>query len=367
MVRLLPRSNATTRYGIWLVALALTVAAPFLLLIPRSGPAAISTATAPSAPLVVPVTVQWPLYAALAWAAVALVLLARVIWSLAYIQGLKRRATLLGERGDIRVMASAEVGAPLAAGFLGRAIIFPQAVLPELTHEEFEQVLCHEMAHLRRGDDWAQLAHAMVQALLFFNPAVYWIGRRLKIEREMACDDWVVATTGAARPYAACLTHLHEVTRRAPTPQLAAGAISRRKWQLSARVEALLEPGRNSTPRFSRPGWIAAGALISAGLIVAARTAPPVGVQEIPVATMAMAHLSAPLAPEIARVRRDPLRPRSAHLTAPRTMPQQADAVMAAAFIDAPVVVVREWQVNQAPQYFVITVVFFQPPRRRSY
>jgi beta-lactamase regulating signal transducer with metallopeptidase domain len=131
-------------------------------------------------------------------------------------------------------------------------------------------VLCHEMAHLRRWDDWTQLAQAVAQAMLFFNPAIYWIGRRLKIEREMACDDWVVSTTGEARPYAACLTHLHELTRRAPAPQLAPGAITRMRWQLRARVEALLQPDRNSTPRFSRSGWMAACALVSAALIVAA-------------------------------------------------------------------------------------------------
>ena len=115
-----------------------------------------------------------------------------------------------------------------------------------MSAEEFEQVLCHEMAHLRRWDDWTQLAHAVAQAVLFFNPAIYWIGRRLKIEREMACDDWVVSATGEARPYAACLTHLHELTRRAPAPQLAPGATTRTRWQISARVEALLQADRNS-------------------------------------------------------------------------------------------------------------------------
>ena len=223
----------------------------------------------------------------------------RQAWSLLHIHGLKRRATMLGQRGNIRLLASAEARVPMAAGFVRRAIVFPHSVLDSLTPEEFEQVLCHEMAHLGRWDDWTQLAHAIAQAILFFNPAIYWIGRRLKIEREMACDDWVVSTTGEARPYAACLTHLHEVTRRARAPQLAPGATSGKQWQIVARVEALLQPDRNSTPRFSRSGWMAACALVSAALIVAGRTTPPVGVQEIPLATMALAHLRAPAAPAI--------------------------------------------------------------------
>jgi hypothetical protein len=307
--------------------------------------------------------VRWPVYAVLAWLAIAAILLARVAWSLAHIHGLKRRATLLGQRGNIRVLASAEARVPMAAGFVRRAIVFPQSVLDELTPLEFEQVLCHEMAHLRRWDDWTQLAQAIAEAVLFFNPAIYWAGRRLKIEREMACDDWVVSTTGEARPYAACLTHLHELTRRAPAPQLAPGATTRTRWQLRARVEALLQPDRNSTPRFSRSGWMAACALVSAALMVAARTAPPVGVQEIPLATMAVAQLSPPAAPAIAPViswaprKTAPARPR---LLASRMPKPELPAPPA--LTDGPIVLVRAWQVEVSPTYFVIAVVFFEPP-----
>ena len=361
MVRLLPRANATTRYAIWFTALLLAVATPAILLIPRPAPEPAAIASAlPSAPWVVPATAQWPVYAVVAWLAIAALLLARVAWSLVHLHGLKRRATLLGQRGNIRVLASAEARVPMAAGFVRRAIVFPQSLLDELTTQEFEQVLCHEMAHLRRWDDWMQLAHAIAQAVLFFNPAIYWIGRRLKIEREMACDDWVVSTTGEARPYAACLTHLHELTRRAPAPQLAPGATGRTRWQISARVEALLRPDRNSTPRFSRSGWMAACALVSAALIVAVRTTPPVGVQEVPVASMALAQLSAPAAPAISLAprRTAPARPR---LIA-RSMPKLELPAVPPPLTDAPIVLVRAWQVQVSPTYFIIAVVFFEPP-----
>jgi beta-lactamase regulating signal transducer with metallopeptidase domain len=368
VVRLLPRSNATTRYAIWFTALLLAVAMPALLLIPRTAPTALSMtgATAPllpSAPWTVPVTAQWPVYVALAWLAMATILLARVAWSLAHIHGLKRRATVLGRRGNIRVLASAEARVPMAAGFVRRAIVFPQSVLDELTPQEFEQVLCHEMAHLRRWDDWTQLAHAVAQAALFFNPAVYWIGRRLKIEREMACDDWVVSATGEPRPYAACLTHLHEVTRRATAPQLAPGATSRNRWQISARVEALLQADRNSTPCFSRSGWMAACALVSAALIVAARSTPLVGVREIPLATMTLAHLSAPTAPAISFAPKKFIPPRM-RLLANRlpTLDLPEPPALTTALRDGPVVLVRAWQVEVSPSYYVITVVFFEPP-----
>jgi beta-lactamase regulating signal transducer with metallopeptidase domain len=362
MVRLLPRANATTRYAVWFTALLLAVTTPALLLIPRPGQASAAIASAqPSAPWMVPTTAQWPLYAVVAWLAIAVLLLARVGWSLVHLHRLKSYATLVGRRGNIRVLVSAEARVPMAAGFVRRAIVFPQSLLDELTTQEFEQVLCHETAHLRRWDDWMQLAHAIAQAVFFFNPAMYWIGRRLKIEREMACDDWVVSTIGEARPYAACLTHLHELTRRAPAPQLAPGATGRTRWQISARVEALLQPDRDATPRFSRSGWMAACALVGAALIVAARTTPPVGVQEVPVASMELAHLSAPAAPAISRApkRFTPPRPR----LAARRMPE-LELPAPPALTDAPVVLVRAWQVQVSPTYFVIAVVFFEPPPR---
>ena len=180
----------------------------------------------------------------LAWLAIAAILLARVAWSFAYIHGLKRRATSLGQRGYIRVLASSEARVPMAAGFVHRAIVFPQSVLDELdAPRNLNRCSAMRWPTCAAGTIGRNWRRPLPQALLFFNPAIYWIGRRLKIEREMACDDWVVSATGEPRPYAACLTHLHEVTRRAPAPQLAPGATSRKRWQISARVEALLQAG----------------------------------------------------------------------------------------------------------------------------
>ncbi|MFN7996828.1 MAG: M56 family metallopeptidase [Bryobacteraceae bacterium] len=362
VLRTMPRSNATTRYTVWFVTLllivALPVASPF---IPRTAvaPAPIST-TITAAPVTVPVTAEWPLYLGLAWAAISAILLSRIAWSLFHIYRLKHSATLIGRRENIRVLASPDVRVPMAAGFFRRAVLFPDWLVRELTPEEFEQVLCHEIAHLRRADDWTQLLHALVQALLFFHPAVHWIGRRLRIEREIACDDWVVSSTGKARPYAACLTHLHELTRRGAAPQLAPGAVNRKRWQITARVEALLEPGRNATPRFARSGWLAACAVLLAGFVVATQTVPPVGVQPLPIASIQMSRWNPPAAPAVAVTPTRPAqRPR---LMAVRHLPKSVAAEAPVIEPDAGYMLVRAWQVEASPQYLIITVVFFAPP-----
>jgi bla regulator protein blaR1 len=361
-VRMMPRSNATTRYAVWWIALVLALAVPVVIpFVPR--PAAPSLAVpAPAIHWTVPVTAEWPVYAVLAWLGMAAILLARVGWSLLHIAALKRGAAPIGSRGRIRLLASGDVRVPMAAGFLRRAVIFPQGLLEQLTPEEFDQILRHELAHLRRWDDWTQLFQAVAQAVLFFNPALYWIGRRLKIEREMACDDWVVAATGRARPYAACLTHLHELTRRASAPQLAPGATARTRWQITARVEALLRPGRQAAPRFARSGWIAALALVSAALVAATQIAPPVGVQELPLASIQLASLPAPHAPAIARTPARAAPPRfrllaRAHRRAPLVRP----AGPAAPVIETGIVLVN-WRIQTPPSYLVITVIFFEPP-----
>lgn len=372
MLRVIPRCNATTRYAVWFTTTLLIVAMPPLfLLVPRPvAMAATVTLPAAAAPLAVPVTTRWPVYVAMGWLAISIVLIARVAYSLYHIHGLKRRAALLGMRGNVRILISADVRVPVAAGFLQRAIIFPQSIVSQLSAEEFEQVLSHELAHLRRWDDWTQLLQAIAQAVLFFNPVVHWIGKRLEIEREIACDQWVVSATGKARPYAACLTHLHELTRRAHAPQLAPGVTGRKRWQISARIEALLAEDRHGTPGLSRSGWLAALALTSAALVVATQVTPPVGVAELPLATISYARLDAPAAPAIVvtPVKATPAKPR---LLASRVgQPEQNSLVPAMATIAAnapvipaaPYVLVRSWRLEASPTFMVITVVFFEPP-----
>ena len=88
----------------------------------------------------------------------------------------------------------------MSLGFLHPAILIPQTLLDTLSNAELEHVVLHELAHLRRRDDWTNLAQKLIVAILPIQPALYWIGRRMSIEREMACDDWVIATTGTAKP-----------------------------------------------------------------------------------------------------------------------------------------------------------------------
>jgi hypothetical protein len=128
-------------------------------------------------------------------------------------------------------------------GFFSPRILVPTWLLESATPFELEQIVLHESAHLRRFDDWTNLAQKLALACFPLNPALFWIESGLCAEREVACDESVVRATKAPRDYATCLTHLAEqrLERRtlALSGALSLGALERRS-QLASRVESIL-------------------------------------------------------------------------------------------------------------------------------
>jgi hypothetical protein len=124
-------------------------------------------------------------------------------------------------------------------GFFAPRILIPGSLLEKLAAGELEQIVLHEMEHLRRGDDWTNLLQKLSLVVFPLNPALVWIERRLCLERELACDDSVLRTTNARKAYAACLANLaeHSLVRRGVS--LALGAWERRP-ELVRRVHRIL-------------------------------------------------------------------------------------------------------------------------------
>lgn len=277
----LSRTNSTTRYTVWSATLLAVVSLPALML--EAPPAAgQGTAVAGGALVTVPAPGGWVLWALGAWLVVSAAMLARLAWGYRSMRRLKRRARPLqidpslnacaGGR-PVRLCASTEIGVPMAAGLFNPVILIPESLLGQLSQEEFRQVLVHELAHIRRWDDWTNLAEKVVEALFFFHPAVLWIARRLDLEREIACDDWVVSMTGAARPYAVCLTKLVELRAFSRGPQLAHGAVARKR-QVSHRIESLVSRKRAAGTRFSKIGLLAGSGALAMLAVLAVHAAP---------------------------------------------------------------------------------------------
>ena len=199
------------------------------------------------------------------WAFLSLVMLARLGFGYRKLRGLKADATpvpaewqlrlrtlsrINGVRRQTQLLVSNHIAAPMSLGFLNPAILIPRALLDTLSDSELEHVVLHELGHLQRRDDWTNLAQKLIEAMLPIQPAVYWIGHRMSIEREMACDDWVIAATGTAEPYAASLTKVAELSQWAHAGLLAAGATGNRS-QLFRRVHHMLDRTRNAAPKLT--------------------------------------------------------------------------------------------------------------------
>jgi bla regulator protein blaR1 len=243
VLKLSPRMGAAARYAAWWIALASVLAVPLLQL-----GAAVGTGAAAPSPLSLSPDWAWTL--AGVWSVMAAVLLARLAWSYGYIRWLARTATLL-EPADqrraaaltgsarFRLYSSHETSVPIVIGLLRPVILLPRGLADRLAPAEIDQIILHEWAHVRRLDHWTNLALELIKALFFFQPAVWWIARRLVLQREIACDDAVVAITRAPLPYAGCLARLAELSS-CPPARLAPGAVGDGKT-LFHRVERLLD------------------------------------------------------------------------------------------------------------------------------
>jgi len=133
----------------------------------------------------------------------------------------RRLSDALGLRRAVRLLESAAVEVPSVIGMLRPVILLPASTLTGLTPEQIEMVLAHELAHIRRHDFLVNLLQAVVETLMFYHPAVWWMSRRVRIERENCCDDMAVAVCGNPIQYAKALTRLEEL-RSAPSLLVAA-------------------------------------------------------------------------------------------------------------------------------------------------
>jgi beta-lactamase regulating signal transducer with metallopeptidase domain/sporulation protein YlmC with PRC-barrel domain len=132
--------------------------------------------------------------------------------------------TLQRQFGLDRAIAYCECAwlqAPAVIGWFRPIVFLPVTALSGLSEEQLELVIAHELAHIRRFDPFVNVFQVCVETLLFYHPAVWWLNKRIRAEREHCCDDTAVAFCGNAVEYARALT-LMEEWRSAPTLAMAA-------------------------------------------------------------------------------------------------------------------------------------------------
>src|SRR5581483_7758159 len=126
-------------------------------------------------------------------------------------QALRRIAGALDVRRRIRLLESAAVEVPTVVGWLRPIILLPVSTLSGLSIQQIEMILAHELGHIRRHDFIVNLMQSVVETLLFYHPAVWWISGRIRVEREHCCDDLAVGVCGDPVQYAKALTRFEEL------------------------------------------------------------------------------------------------------------------------------------------------------------
>jgi beta-lactamase regulating signal transducer with metallopeptidase domain len=179
----------------------------------------------------------------------------------------RRLARELRIAWPVEVLTSAAVHVPTVVGWLRPVVLLPLSVLTGIAPRHLELLLLHELAHVRRHDYLVNLLQAAAETLLFHHPAVWYVGRCIRAEREHCCDD-VAARFGTVREYIAALATMEEV-RRGELLAVAAdgGSLLHRVLRLAER------PARTGSP--ARAAGAAIGLLVTALLASVAMGAAP--------------------------------------------------------------------------------------------
>lgn len=270
MLRALPRQNARTRFAVWFVALATVAGIPFIGALARTH----ALIPANGAHSLVTLSNHWLFIVLSVWLLGVGVAGSHLVVGMWRVHVLRRSCKPVDpddldpslavvardffSSGRITLASSDKLNVPAAIGFFRPTIVIPEWALRELTPEQFQIILLHEFAHLRRRDDWTNLVQKALRAVFIFHPAVWWIDRQLSLEREMACDDHVVAETGNAHGYAKCLVALLERSFARRALAMAQAAV-RRADECRERLLRILDARRTTSMRFGVPAIALAG------------------------------------------------------------------------------------------------------------
>ena len=171
---------------------------------------------------------------------------------------LARTAKKLQLARAVGALQSTRVKTPLVIGYFRPLVLLPLCIVTGLPEAQLELVLAHELAHIRRHDYLVNLLQTLVETLFFYHPAIWWLSRQIRQERENCCDDVAISLSGSHADYGRALLAIEQLRAASPALSLAAGGGS-----LLARIRRIA--GKQRTPR-------AGGGIVLAAIVVPVAT-----------------------------------------------------------------------------------------------
>ena len=129
-----------------------------------------------------------------------------------------RNASPLQLDAPIPIKSSPALLEPGLFGVVRPVLVLPEGIVASLTRQQLDAILAHELTHWRRHDNLSAALHMIVEGLFWFHPLVWWIGRRLVVERERACDEAVIQSRCERKAYAEAILTVCRSYLRQPLP-----------------------------------------------------------------------------------------------------------------------------------------------------
>ena len=177
-------------------------------------------------------------------------------------QKFEQLCQLVGVSAKTKLLVSLQSHVPMAIGWLKPVVLIPATMISGLTGQQLQMLLLHELAHIKRHDYLVNIVQSVVEVFLFFHPAISWIGKQIRNEREYCSDDIAVHHCGSAIGYAHALTdtaslclHKHKAT----VPNLAIAASG---GDLTSRVLRLVHQNHHCVSSNQQPKFIAAAVVL---------------------------------------------------------------------------------------------------------
>ncbi|MFY3826106.1 M56 family metallopeptidase, partial [Achromobacter xylosoxidans] len=237
----------------------------------------------------------WPLWLAAAWLAGSVLAALRVLLGLGWLRGVLRasqpwadpawQARVAGMAGRLRLSRAVglrvvrNLSTPVTAGWLKPVILVPASLVTGMPADLLAALLAHELAHVRRHDYLVNLLQHAAEVLLFFHPSIWWLSRRLRIERERIADQMAATLIGSPMPLARALHALARAATESPAPVAPAA----RDGDLLDRIRRLARPDTLAARRaVALPALAMSCALAGFGAwsALAAGPAQPLSAQE---------------------------------------------------------------------------------------